>query len=143
MSFFLLTTCSIKFYFHLSKQKNGVLKFIKKLSKNMSHAYDVICDHFFKGVQNSKSLNGCCCSMIFKRYQIVRKLSIRFKRNPGFTLTSERVLKIFYAQNVYLPRDKWRFERQFPFWAKMKTVITATCDDFSENFRTRDKAPGF
>ena len=24
----------------------------------------------------------------------------------------------------------------FPFWAKMKTVITASCDDFSKNFRT-------
>ena len=24
----------------------------------------------------------------------------------------------------------------FPFWAKMKTVIAASCDDFSKNFRT-------
>ena len=27
----------------------------------------------------------------------------------------------------------------FPFWAKMKTVIAASCDDFSKNFRTRNQ----
>ena len=27
----------------------------------------------------------------------------------------------------------------FPFWAKMKTVIMASSDDFSKNFRTRNK----
>ena len=39
-------------------------------------------------------------SIIFQSYQMVRKLSIRFKRNPGFTLTSERFSKNFFAQNV-------------------------------------------
>ena len=27
----------------------------------------------------------------------------------------------------------------FPFWAKMKTVITASCDDFCENFLSRNQ----
>ena len=27
----------------------------------------------------------------------------------------------------------------FPFWAKMKTVITASCDDFCKNFRSRNQ----
>ena len=31
----------------------------------------------------------------------------------------------------------------FPFWAKMKTVFTASCDDFSKNFRTWNQDHGF
>ena len=27
----------------------------------------------------------------------------------------------------------------FSFWAKIKTVITATCDDFCKNFLTRNQ----
>ena len=27
----------------------------------------------------------------------------------------------------------------FPFWAKIKIVLTASCDDFSKNFRTRNQ----
>ena len=27
----------------------------------------------------------------------------------------------------------------FPFWDKMKTVIAASCDDFWENFLTRNQ----
>ena len=39
-------------------------------------------------------------SMIFQSYQMIRKFSIRFIRNSGFTLTSERFSKNFVAQNV-------------------------------------------
>ena len=36
------------------------------------------------------------------------------------------------------PGDEWRFERHFPFWAKVKIVITTSCDGFCENFVNRN-----
>ena len=50
--------------------------------------------------QSWTKIQGVIVTRSFTDYQIVRKLSIRFKRNLGFTLTSERFLKMFFAQNI-------------------------------------------
>ena len=69
-------------------------------------------------------------SIIFQSYQMVRKLSIRFKRNPGFTLTSERFSKIFFSQLISSlirksrkPKDSRR-TKQFDFkYFERKTFL--------------------
>ena len=35
------------------------------------------------------------------------------------------------------------FNAIFPFWAKMKIVITASCDDFCKNFLSRNQVYKF
>ena len=82
---------------------SSIIIFLKE-SKNRNPAFtfrgNPIMGKGFIIHQYNRKTEGCCYSIIFQRYQIVRKLSIRFKRTPGFTLTSERFSKMFFVQNV-------------------------------------------
>ena len=64
-------------------------------------------------------------SMIFQSYQMIRKLSIRFQRNPGFTLTSERFSKFFSLKMFEIKLSSGPFVSRFSrFTDKARNQLT-------------------